>query len=565
MPTAFNVWVPQGAFTLPGTAPEQPNVIYEGNAKILSGTVFKMWYQTGTANPSGPTTGVYYAESTDGVNFTAYGSNPVIPQVWAIKVFENAGTYYCYCTPSYMVSSVQLVYTSSDGLTWTLQSPTQTINTTNSPWATGGSVGQLGVAGQDSNGVWHGYYYGEVGSTEATIYYPVGRATSTDLINWTPAAGNPIAAFTPFPGIGSGNLTFMKINGTYYAWSQSALPNEGNAQQSPGNGAVPTDLFRWSAPSPAGPWTFLGAASTLYRTQSFEGVNSGKGQAGDPSIVFDGTNMWMYYSATPDGTTGTSYSVTAAKAANTTPAQLVATYEGVFNVPISGNPSLNLNVLASDNFQRADASPIGGNWSPEVAGGTAKIVSDVVTNVTASTKGDSYWNALTWNADQWSQVTVSSFAASSFIGPSVRMSTSGADTSYKFVGATTGSGVGTLGNWVLVKRITGTQTTLFTAPLTVSAGDVLLLVVIGTNLYVYYNGTMVCTASDSSISSGAPGFNVVATSTSPSLQANASISAWSGGTFQNAPTPPPIGGGGAAPWYLDQVPQLDVIKRHRGF
>lgn len=542
MATAFNVWTPQGTITLTGTAPSQPNVIFEGNAQILSGNVFKMWYQVGGVAP-GAGQGMFYAESTDGINFTAYGTNPVILDVWGLKVFKNGSTYYCYCVPSYASSTTQLVYTSSDGLTWTEQSPTQTINTTNSPWATGNSVGQLGVAGQDSNGTWHGYYYGRVGSTEATTYFPTGHATSPDLINWTPVAGNPVPAFTPWPGIGSGNFTFLKINGIYYGWSQTALPNEGNAQQSPGNGNVPTDLWRWSSASPAGPWTFLGPGSTLYRSLTSEGVNSGKGQIGDPSIVFDGTNMWMYYSATTDGTLGTSYTVNVAKAASTTPAQLVETYEGVFNVPISGNPSLNLNVLASDNFQRANASPIGGNWSPEVAGKTAKIVSDVVTNVTVSTQGDSYWNALTWNADQWSQVTVSSFTASGFIGPSVRMSTSGADTSYKFVGAVTGSGVGTLGNWLLAKRVAGTQTTLFTAPLTVSAGDVLLLVVIGTNLYVYYNGTMVCTVSDSSISSGAPGFNVDATSASPSLQANASISAWSGGTFQNAPPINPTGTG----------------------
>lgn len=544
MATAFNVWTPQGTITLTGSIPEQPNVIFEGNAQILSGNVFKMWYQTGGAAPGGSPSGMWYAESTDGINFTEFGSNPVIVDAWGIKVFKNGSTYYCYYTLGISSSTKILVATSTNGTTWTPQTPSSSITSANSPWSTAfdGAVFQLGVAGQDTGGLWHGYYGGAIGSG-ATINYPVGHATSPDLINWTPVAGNPVASFSPYVGIGSANLTFQKIGGVYYGWSQSVLPNEANAQQSANPGNLPTDIFRWSSSSPAGPWTFLGPGSTLYRSLTSEGVNSGNGQVGDPSIVFDGTNTWMYYTGSTNGTTGTNYTLNAAKAASTTFAQLVATYEGVFNVPISGNPSLNLNVLASDNFQRANVSPIGGNWSPEVAGKTAKIVSDVVTNVTVSTQGDSYWNALTWNADQWSQVTVSSFTASGFIGPSVRMSTSGADTSYKFVGATSGSGVGTLGNWLLAKRVAGTQTTLFTAPLTVSAGDVLLLVVIGTNLYVYYNGTMVCTVSDSSISSGAPGFNVDATSASPSLQANASISAWSGGTFQNAPPINPTGTG----------------------
>ena len=77
-----------------GDTPGQPNVLYEGGAKILSGTVFKMWF--GTLN------GMCYAESTDGISWTRYSSNPVaVPAGSASagwtgypKIFKNNGTYY---------------------------------------------------------------------------------------------------------------------------------------------------------------------------------------------------------------------------------------------------------------------------------------------------------------------------------------------------------------------------------------------------------------------------------------------------------------------------------------
>ena len=408
MATAFNVWTPQGTITLSGTTPEQPNVIFEGNAQILSGNVFKLWYQTGGANPSGPTSGMYYAESTDGIAFTGFSSNPVLADAWGIKVFKNGSTYYCYYTTGITSGSTKiLVATSANGTTWTPQTPTNSITAAGSLWSTTGTVFQLQVL-DNVVGVWYGYYSGAIGSSflDPTVYYPVGLATSPDLINWTPAAGNPVTSMNTGTGRGSGNFTFAKVGGIYYGWSQGVLPNEANAQQSTFPGQLPSDIFRWSATNVSGPWTLLGTGSTLYRTVTSEGVNTGNGQVADPSIVFDGTNTWMYYTGSTNGTSGSNYTVNTAKAASTTFAQLVATYEGVFNVPISGNPSLNLNVLASDNFQRANANPIGGNWSSLIAAQNAQLLSNSVTSATAGTPGDSYWNALVWAADQSSQVTI---------------------------------------------------------------------------------------------------------------------------------------------------------------
>src|ERR1700691_3665702 len=93
---SINVWQKKGivianGFTAANDSPGQPNVLYEGNAKILSGTVFKMWF--------GTQSGVCYAESSDGVTWSNYASNPVLStpvQHQFPKIFKYAGTYYLY-------------------------------------------------------------------------------------------------------------------------------------------------------------------------------------------------------------------------------------------------------------------------------------------------------------------------------------------------------------------------------------------------------------------------------------------------------------------------------------
>lgn len=539
--TSFNVWEPQGTITLSGTSPEQPNTFYLATGCIVvSSPCIQLFYQTGGPNPVGPTSGMYYAEcpASTPIICTDYGSNPVLPVSWGIKVFKNAGTYYCYYTTGFSTgSTIILVATSTNFTTWTVQSPTNTINTTNSSWAS--SVFQLGVAGELS-GTWYGYYSGQVG-TGSSIYYPVGMATSTDLINWTPAVGNPIPTFTPHPGIGSGNMYFQQEGGVYFGWSQSTLPNEANAQNSTAPGICPTDIFRWSSSSPAGPWVLVsnGNASTFYRTLSSEGVNTFQGQVADQSLLDDGLgNLWIYYTASTSCLSGSSYTINAAEAPSTTFTRIGSSYEGVYNVPISGNPSLNFNVLASDTFTRANANPIGGNWSPVSTSGSpynfkaAQLVSDAVEGTVAGASSDSYWNALSWNADQWATTTVGTLSASSYVGVSLRCSTSGAQTAYRlYWGGNTGSS----GTWYIQPFVAGTaETSLSSGTLTVSTGDTLTLAIIGYNLYFYWNGILVSAVLDTNsyIATGAAGFMISPTT----AVGNATITGWSGGTFQNAPS-----------------------------
>src|SRR5271155_909245 len=79
-PATANVWEKLGIVVGTGASDArdalEPSVIYESGAKILSGSVYKLWYTV--LNGSNP--GVYYAESLTGApgTWSYYSSNPVI-------------------------------------------------------------------------------------------------------------------------------------------------------------------------------------------------------------------------------------------------------------------------------------------------------------------------------------------------------------------------------------------------------------------------------------------------------------------------------------------------------
>ena len=298
----FNYWQPKGALISHSTNfwPGQPTVLYEGNSQLgFSGNVFKIWYCNGN---TGGTTGTYYAE-WNGTTLTESPSNPIVASYgFGPKVFKHGTTYYLYAQTSWAATAIA-VLTSPDGVTWTLQNASAIT-----PDSGYDSCNQMGVIGPDGNGKFWGYYDDVVSGTS----FDCGRAQSTDLIHWTqdgvitPALSTGTLA-SGATWNGSGNLTFAQVGGTYYAWSQTTV------QDAPWVAVwdTPSDILRWSAPAPSGPWTPNGNL-TYYRTLSNEGIGLSTavafGQCADPSIVAANGNVYIFYTATPDGraTTGTS-------------------------------------------------------------------------------------------------------------------------------------------------------------------------------------------------------------------------------------------------------------------
>lgn len=519
MSTAFNVWTPEG-IVISGSSVGNQSVIYDTNPIILTSNthVFKMWYgdfATGAIN---------YMESADGLtSWTAYSSNPLGVTAYFPVVWKVGSTYYLYASTSESTNTIAL-WTSPDGVTWTFSNNVITVGSAGS-WDSN-NVSQLNLCAI-VGGTWYAYYSGGNGSV-----FQSGLATSTNNgVTWT--KNYSVTITSPFGP--SDTTAFMQVNGIYYGWGVSVY-NTTNTS------VVAHAHVRWSAPTPAGPWTQLtyngNPVMVYYPATSAELTNGIATQIGDQCLVVANGNIYLYYDI---GAAGGEGAIGQAIATGFTPAQLVATYEGVVGAPSSGNPQLNLVTLASDPGTGSNASPIGGNWTPlstTTPFNAAQRLSNKIQSTTLANNNDSFWNAISWANDQWSQITVALVTTTSDIGPEVRMNTSGTATCYRMQWG--GGALGSAQSALIRKVIAGTATTLYTATgLKVSAGDTLLGVVNGTNIYLYYNGICIGAVSDSSVTSGASGFEMFGNSSS----GNAQIGAFSGGSFQNAPPiNPPVSG-----------------------
>jgi hypothetical protein len=526
----FNVWSPQGN-VLPnslagGASLGNPNVLYDTNPVVLTGNthVFKMWCMSGTANPFG----VSYFESVDGLtSWTAYSGNPLVTNTQGTlpKIYKNGSTYYLY-----IGNGTIAAYTSTDGVTFTLQNATA-IAPSASNWDNFQCF-QLQVI-DIIGGTWYGYYSANASPAVPATDYSMGLATSTDGIHWTKVGTTPVI------NARTSNFTFQKVGNIYYGWSQGKYNNTNSAQFNPALGGTSalSHIFRFSSPSVTGPWTQLisggNNVSTYHPTiaADFAGTVGGTNQIGDPSLITANGNCYLYYDTT---SSGTNIRTNAAVAIGVSLAQLVAGYEGVVGAPISGAPQLNLVTQGSDTFQRANANPIGGNWSALGTFGQLQLTSDLVEGITTSTGGADYWNAFSWPNGHWSTVTANAGNAGSNLVAVTRSNNSGAINCYNgvfFVGA---GGLGTSGSVEIQKRIAGVNTTLLTfTGLILSQGDTLMTVANGTNILVYFNGIVFAGLVDSSVASGTGGAGMfIFPNGAVSV---ASLSAWSGGTFQDAP------------------------------
>ena len=513
---SIGVWQLQGIAIAPvgSDTPGQPNVLYESGAKILSGTVFKMWF--------GSLNGVCYAESTDGINWTRYSSNPVLVPSgskstgWTgyPKIFKHGSTYYAYVVNGNFLTMSS--WTSPDGITWTQQ--VSNAVTPSQSWSNSGFFGQLVVAGQDAAGTWWGYYSGYNG-----IIYQVGRASSTDLLNWTAYAGNPAIGT-----IGGG--FFQQVGNRLYYWCQNVQTGIPHFAY---NG-IPSDIARFHADAVTGPWVGPTAASTLYRINASQGIGSVLGQVADPCAISANGNLYLYTTVTPTGNGApTNYQIACWTAPGMTFEQLIQTYEGVFDVPhpAASGFALDLNTLATDSFYPGDP-----NWttlSVATGWGAPTFGTNIVHGTTSGVRGAAFYSALSWaaNPDQWASVTLQASAnASCYTSVMVRASTAGAATCYMATvgGSSTGLG-GTAEHLFLYKFVANAQTTIYDSGgvLTFNVGDVLTLSVVGSTLSVYQNGNLLYTTTDASISSGAPGFSC----DSDATLTNSAVSSFSCGNF----------------------------------
>ncbi len=186
-----------------------------------------------------------------------------------------------------------------------------------------------------------------------------------------------------------------------------------------------------------------------------------------------------------------------------------------------------MTILATDNFNRANADPIGNPWTSAGDGGQFKIVSNAATPNALGSDCSAFENTVTWPNDQYSQAKVTvtgTDGGGRGIGVGVRMAT---NRNYYRLAIDHASS----NNVRLNKKVNGTSTQIWLRTVTLVDGDTLYLEVQGTTLIAKLNGVEIgASATDSSLSSGAAGICYSSTATS------ASEDDWEGGDFSSADT-----------------------------
>jgi hypothetical protein len=199
------------------------------------------------------------------------------------------------------------------------------------------------------------------------------------------------------------------------------------------------------------------------------------------------------------------------------PAIAQITLRGAGNAPPSGGDDAG--VVATDNFNHADANNLGGNWTS--LDGDIDIVSNAATT-TVNSFNVSYWSANAFNNDQYSKIRIATdpLTPNAIIEITCRVSGTPGAGNYSFYAVWQNSG-----QWGMYKQVGATSTDLI-APTnqTFVTNDVIEIRAVGTTISFYLNGSFVQSATDSSLSSGSAGFNIFASNDEDPLAED-----WEGG------------------------------------
>jgi hypothetical protein len=231
-------------------------------------------------------------------------------------------------------------------------------------------------------------------------------------------------------------------------------------------------------------------------------------------------------SSTPTATATPTPTATATPTATTTPTSTPTPT----TTPTTGSS-------ATDTFNRANGA-LGSNWAA-MSDGALTIASQLVKGGNGGYSGD-LRTAETYTSDQSSQVEVTStqLSGGQWIGPAVRATSGGQSLYLGIYFWNNGSP-----DLMLFKRASGSWTQLgSTYPVSaLPAGTQLTLTAVGSTLTLRQNGTARITATDTSLTSGAPGIMSYGTGTADNW-AGASL-----GTTTSSPTSSPTASPTASP------------------
>ncbi len=187
---------------------------------------YSMWY-TGYSGDKAAIKLLGYATSADGLHWTRYAGNPLLPDHWVedMMVARQGPTYYMVAEGR---SDIAQLLTSSDKIHWEPRGSLDVRRTDGSPIA----AGPYGTpALWHENGVWYLFYErGDRG---------VWLAKSTDTKTWTNVSDEPVLGLGPEPALAMNQV--VKYQGRYYAYYHAAdaipwnaLDDEHRHQHRPG-------------------------------------------------------------------------------------------------------------------------------------------------------------------------------------------------------------------------------------------------------------------------------------------------------------------------------------------
>ena len=210
-------------------------ILYDTTPVVLVGnsSVFKKWYQASSSPQK-----MGYAESTDGITWFKYASNPIVSGYFGGSVVKYSGTYYMFASSD--GSHVTRLH-SSDGVTSWVNDGYVAAYT--GSWVTVGNLWYQGVW-MDSPGNWKMLVSGH----NNTNVWAIGlwESSAPDAASWTANANNPVIQ-VPASGNGTG-LVYLP-SGMYkdplgYTWCWVSAAN------SPSAAASNTDTMRYRTTNP---------------------------------------------------------------------------------------------------------------------------------------------------------------------------------------------------------------------------------------------------------------------------------------------------------------------------
>src|ERR1035437_1769527 len=494
--------------TIPALAGDLPigvfiptQVLYEGNAQLIapdgSGNVYKVWFGSGSATHPG----IYYAESTDGINWTRNSATaPVIASQWGPAVMKVGSTYYMYTQPgpTGFGSADFALYTSTDGITWMNVSSTILAVGAGGSWdaAQMYSFAPVAIIG----GTWYALYSA---SPNTSLNGKTGLATSPDGVTWTKYASNPVL---------TGYITqaTYKVGSLWYTWIQQTQPGQGQTT------IDPTECVRYSSPDLI-VWTK--SAQSIHHSTLNEGVNGINGQSFINSIINIGGKAYGYTDSEPNDAASPQIYQIGLVTAPSTIDQIVT------------QPEDAAQQTQSDAFTSGIGS-LSANWSAVTGLNPLQIIAgNLVEGTVLSTIDEAVYTGITFSSNQYSEITVHTLVAGSVVSLLLNSLTA-ARTNYQ-------ADIGTTSTRIY-KVVAGVAVQIGpSAVLTVSSGDIFRFsVIVGSDgfpvLSVFQNGFLLLQVQDQSstpLTGGNPGFAIHATTS----LANAQVSSWAGGNANVMP------------------------------